>query len=35
MPKIRDMLRERFGAEKLRMDIDPDVTVAYGAAMVA
>jgi hypothetical protein len=28
------MLRDRFGGAKLRDDIDPDVTVAYGAASI-
>ena len=34
MPKIRDMVREELGVERLNVEIDPDLTVAYGAASV-
>ena len=34
MPRIRAMLAARFGKEKLNTEIDPDVTVAVGAANV-
>jgi len=34
-PKLRRLLREFFGTEKaLHTDIDPDITVAYGAANI-
>jgi len=34
MPKIRELLREKFG-DKLRCDINPDEAVAYGATIQA
>jgi molecular chaperone DnaK (HSP70) len=35
MPKIRDMLRVKFGGvQRLHTEIDPDVTVAFGAANI-
>jgi molecular chaperone DnaK (HSP70) len=35
MPKLRELLREFFGeAGKIRHDIDPDLTVAWGAANI-
>jgi molecular chaperone DnaK (HSP70) len=34
VPKIRDLLKEKFG-EKLRLDINPDEAVAYGATIQA
>ncbi|CAD7942978.1 unnamed protein product [Amoebophrya sp. A120] len=34
MPRIRAMLADLFGQEKLNMDLDPDLTVAIGAANI-
>ena len=34
MPKIRDMVQKELGIESLNTHIDPDLTVAYGAASV-
>ncbi|CAD7926840.1 unnamed protein product [Amoebophrya sp. A25] len=34
MPKIRKMLIDFFGQDKLNMDLDPDLTVAIGAANI-
>jgi molecular chaperone DnaK (HSP70) len=34
MPQLRDILRRFFDGKKLHTEIDPDVTVAYGAANV-
>jgi len=34
MPQLRDLLRRFFGESRLHTDIDPDVTIAYGAANV-
>merc|ERR1711871_1675039 len=35
MPKLRTMLQDFFGAgKKLHTEIDPDVTIAYGAANI-
>mmetsp|Transcript_26997 Transcript_26997/g.59989 ORF Transcript_26997/g.59989 Transcript_26997/m.59989 type:complete len:645 (-) Transcript_26997:807-2741(-) len=34
MPKIRDLVRQELGVESLNTHIDPDLTVAYGAASV-
>jgi molecular chaperone DnaK (HSP70) len=34
MPRTRKLLADLFGESKIRKDIDPDVTVAYGAASV-
>lgn len=34
MPKIRDMVQEELDIESLNTHIDPDLTVAYGAASV-
>lgn len=35
MPQVRQLLRDFFGEEKqLHTDIDPDITVAYGAANI-
>eukprot|EP00392_Amoebophrya_sp_AT5.2_P004207 g4215.t1 len=34
MPRIRRMLIDFFGREKLNMDLDPDLTVAIGAANI-
>jgi heat shock protein 1/8 len=34
VPKIRDLLKEKFG-DKLRLDINPDEAVAYGATVQA
>lgn len=33
-PRIREMLQEHFGHQRIHTDIDPDVTVAYGAANI-
>ncbi|CAN0168786.1 unnamed protein product, partial [Phaeothamnion confervicola] len=35
IPRVRELLRERLGVERLNTHIDPDVTVAWGAATVA
>ena len=32
--KLRDMISEFFGGKELNIKIDPDVAVAYGAALV-
>jgi molecular chaperone DnaK (HSP70) len=34
IPKIKTLLREFFGKEHLNDHIDPDITVAYGAASI-
>ena len=34
MPRIRTMLIDFFGKEKLNMDLDPDLTIAMGAANI-
>ena len=34
IPRIKQMLREKFGAEKINDHIDPDITVAVGAAAI-
>lgn len=34
IPKVKAMLREFFGKEHLNDHIDPDITVAYGAASI-
>ena len=34
MPNIRAMVREELDVEELNTHIDPDLTVAYGAASV-
>jgi molecular chaperone DnaK/heat shock protein 5 len=34
MPKIRDMVQKELDIESLNTHIDPDLTVAYGAASV-
>lgn len=34
IPRIKDMLRELFGASKINDKIDPDLTIAIGAASV-
>eukprot|EP00746_Dinoflagellata_sp_MGD_P007647 gnl/MRDRNA2_/MRDRNA2_115173_c0_seq1.p1 gnl/MRDRNA2_/MRDRNA2_115173_c0~~gnl/MRDRNA2_/MRDRNA2_115173_c0_seq1.p1 ORF type:complete len:432 (-),score=107.86 gnl/MRDRNA2_/MRDRNA2_115173_c0_seq1:176-1471(-) len=33
-PRLRELLKEYFGEKTLHTDIDPDVTVAYGAANI-
>jgi len=33
-PRIRELLRNMFGHDRVHSDIDPDVTVAYGAANI-
>ena len=35
VPKIKQMLSDKFGASKLRADINPDEAVAYGATVQA
>jgi L1 cell adhesion molecule like protein len=35
MPKIKQMLSDKFGAAKMRADINPDEAVAYGATVQA
>lgn len=35
IPKIRELLKEKFGENKLRKDINPDEAVAYGATIQA
>jgi len=35
MPKIKQLLIEKFGANKIRSDINPDEAVAYGATVQA
>jgi molecular chaperone DnaK (HSP70) len=34
MPQLRDLIRKFFSGKRLHTEIDPDVTVAYGAANV-
>ena len=34
MPKIREMVQKELGVSSLNTEIDPDLTVAYGAASV-
>ena len=34
IPKVREMLRRELGLDRLNLEIDPDVTVAYGCACV-
>lgn len=34
MPQIRDLVREEFSTAQMNVHIDPDLTVAYGAASV-
>jgi len=34
MPHIRELVKQELGIEKLNVEIDPDLTVAYGAASV-
>ncbi|KAL7529333.1 hypothetical protein ACHAWF_002940 [Thalassiosira exigua] len=34
MPQIRELVRVELGKERLNVEIDPDLTVAYGAASV-
>lgn len=34
MPQIRELVRQELGKERLNTHIDPDLTVAYGAASV-
>ena len=34
MPRIRDMVREELDMEDLNIEIDPDITVAFGCASV-
>lgn len=34
MPQIRELVKEELGKDYLNVDIDPDLTVAYGAASV-
>lgn len=34
MPQIRELVRLEMGKERLNTHIDPDLTVAYGAASV-
>lgn len=34
MPQLRDLIKKFFAGKKLHTEIDPDVTVAYGAANV-
>jgi len=33
-PRLRELLKDFFGDKQLHTDIDPDVTVAYGAANI-
>jgi heat shock protein 1/8 len=35
VPKIRELLKEKFGNDKIRSDINPDEAVAYGATVQA
>jgi len=35
VPKIKELLTNKFGKEKLKNDLNPDEIVAYGAAIVA
>ena len=35
IPEIRQRLENKFGKDKLKFDINPDETVAYGAAIAA
>jgi molecular chaperone DnaK (HSP70) len=34
IPLIKDLLRKHFNKDKLNDHIDPDITVAYGAASI-
>lgn len=34
-PRVRELLKEHLGVDRLNVEIDPDVVVAYGAATVA
>tara|TARA_B110000305_G_C19048321_1_gene451473 strand:- start:313 stop:510 length:198 start_codon:yes stop_codon:yes gene_type:complete len=34
LPKIREMVKAELKAEKLNIEIDPDITVAFGCASV-
>jgi molecular chaperone DnaK (HSP70) len=34
IPHIKKLLKDYFGKERLNDDIDPDITVAYGAASI-
>ena len=34
IPCVREMLRRGIGIERLNLEIDPDVTVAWGCASV-
>ena len=34
MPQIRRMLENMFSPERLNFDLNPDVTIAYGAANI-
>lgn len=34
-PRVRELLKSHLGVERLNVEIDPDVVVAYGAATIA
>lgn len=34
-PKVRELLKSHLGVDRLNIEIDPDVVVAYGAATIA
>ena len=34
MPQVRDMVREVMGKGRLNVEIDPDLTVAWGCASI-
>lgn len=34
MPQLRELIRQLFGSKRMHTEIDPDVTVAYGAANI-
>ena len=34
-PKVRELLKSHLGVDRLNVEIDPDVVVAYGAATIA
>ncbi|EJK57343.1 hypothetical protein THAOC_22622 [Thalassiosira oceanica] len=34
MPQIRELVRKEMAVDKINVSIDPDLTVAYGAASV-
>ncbi|PAV58018.1 hypothetical protein WR25_16254 [Diploscapter pachys] len=35
IPRIRELLTEKFGSDKIKLDLNPDEIVSHGAAIVA